>query len=492
MSSPAPRLDQALIAARSDLDGPDYDRGQSPGVVHLGVGAFHKAHQATLFDALMRAGEAGWMIVGVSLRSPDAGERLNPQDGLYTVLERGPACEARTIVGSLQRVLLAPADPAAVVAAMAARDTSLVTLTVTEKGYVLDPATGRLLTSDAGVAADMVAGAAPRTTPGFLVAALAARRRLGSGPLTILSCDNLPNNGARVQAAVLDFAERVDSGLRRWIEANAAFPSCMVDRIVPATLPEDIDALSSAAGYRDEAMVRTEPFLQWVIEDRFAGPRPPLDRVGVQFTSDVDAWERAKLRLLNGAHSALAYLGGLAGYSHVHEALSDPAYLAYLNKLWDEVEPGLQAPSDLDVGAYRSELLRRFANPALPHRLMQIAMDGSQKLPQRLLASIRVNRKAGRDCSALTLAVAGWMRWQQGLRDDGLPFDVDDPLSAVLVNAIHAEGTPEGRAGALLGVEAVFGADLRADVGFRDGLIDALARLERIGAAAAVKQLVAI
>jgi len=444
---------------------PTYDRDRAVGVVHVGTGAFHRAHQAAYFDALMAEGATGWMIQGASLRSPRVANQMNPQDGLYTMGVRDGDDARRRIVGSVRGVLVAPEDPAALVSALARESVALVTLTVTEKGYCINPATGALRTEVPAVASDIAKIDAPKTAPGFLVAGLKARRAAGLKPFTVLSCDNLPENGVRTRQAVLAMAREVDTGLADWIEAEGAFPCSMVDRIVPATTEDDIEALEAATGLRDEAMVKTEPFTQWVVEDWFSDRRPPLETVGVQMTRDVAAWEKAKLRLLNGAHSAIAYLGGLAGHEFVHEAMAAPGFTAMVNRLWDEAEATLDPIEGFDPKAYRSELAARFNNGALQHRTFQIAMDGSQKLPQRLLNTIRAHRAAGRPVPpALTLAVAGWMRWQLGVTDTGTTYEVDDPLTD--------QTTAAARQGArgLLAVEAVFGTDLPADKAFVSGV----------------------
>lgn len=486
----SPRLSPSLLGALpSGVARPSYARGaENPaGVVHLGIGAFHRAHQGAYFDALMGLGEAGWMIRAASLRAPTAAAQLNPQEGLYTLVERDGAEARQRVIGALREVLVAPADPGALVAALARPEVALVTLTVTEKGYGLDPASGALNEADGAIAADLASLARPQSAPGFLAAGLAARRAAGLAPFTVLSCDNLPNNGARTRAAVLALASRHDAGLADWIAAEGAFPSAMVDRIVPATTGADIAALAEAAGYHDPGMVKTEPFSQWVVEDRFCARRPSLERVGVQFTRDVSAWEHAKLRLLNGAHSALAYLGGLAGHAFVHEAIAAPGFARFIAALWDEAAGTLAPLEGFDAAAYRAALLARFANAALAHRTAQIAMDGSQKLPQRLLASLRARLARGQASPALTLAVASWMRWQTGVDEQGQAFAVEDPLAPRTAQALREAGaSPQARVAALLAIPEVFGADLAQAPGLVAALVRALQRLERAGAAQTV------
>ena len=485
------RLSTAVLdQLPADVARPTYDRGQPCGVVHLGTGAFHRAHQACFFDGLLAAGHRGWMIQGASLRSPAVAEQMNPQDGLFTVLVRDGGEERMQVVGSIGDVLVAPHDPAALVAALADPDVALVTLTVTEKGYCIDPATGALRLDDRAVAADIADLTRPRTAPGFLTAGLAARRAAGTAPYTVLSCDNLPDNGHRTRAAVIALARAVDPSLAEWIEREVAFPSSMVDRIVPATTRDDCDNFESATGVRDEALVKTEPFTQWVVEDRFCNRRPPLEQVGVQMTSNVAGWEMAKLRLLNGAHSAIAYLGGLAGHRYVHLAMAAPGFDRLIEALWDEAEATLSPVDGFDAAAYRAQLRLRFANGALQHRTHQIAMDGSQKLPQRWLNTIRVHRQLGRGVPpALTLALAGWMHWQGGRNDAGVAHVVDDPLAGETAAALARAGRDRAeQVRQLLSIEAIFGAQLPADAPFLEALTAAYVRIAEASAARAVAE----
>ncbi|GGO91031.1 mannitol dehydrogenase family protein [Stakelama pacifica] len=481
------------MAVSGDLDDkvalPGYDRAKvRPGVVHLGVGAFHRAHQAAIFDAALRSGDLRWGIVGVSLRSAGVRDQLAPQDGLYTLVVREGDEQQLRIIGAVADMLVAPEDPAAVVAALAAADTHLVTLTVTEKGYKLDPSSGSLREDDSDVAADLASLAAPRTAPGFIVAALAKRRAAGLLPFTAISCDNLPHNGGRLKQAVLTMARAHDATLADWIEANGAFPQTMVDRIVPATTDEDIAALAATLGVEDRGMVKTEPFCQWVIEDHFAGERPDFAALGVQLTKAVPPWEDAKLRLLNGAHSGLAYLGGLAGIDFVDQMVARDDARHFVETLWDEAQTTLSPPPGLDIASYRKALMARFANSALQHRTRQIAMDGSQKLPQRLLAPIAARQEAGASSPALCLAVAAWMRWQGGVEDSGARYTVDDPLADRTASALAGCGSTEERVDALLTIDSIFPKALAADSGFRADVTQWLNILENEGALAALSR----
>ncbi|MBO9670864.1 MAG: mannitol dehydrogenase family protein [Sphingobium sp.] len=446
-----PSLDERIAT-------PAYDRSAlAEGVVHLGLGAFHRAHQAAYLDTVAASGDHRWGIVGVSLRSAGVRNRLAPQDGLYTLLERSGDGEKARVVGNLLRMLVAPEDPGAVVTALAQPSVHLVTLTVTEKGYGLDRAEGGLDTGNPDIAADLKNLGAPRSAPGLLVAALARRQAAGLPPFTAVSCDNLPHNGTLLRDAVLAMARAHDAALAQWIETCGAFPASMVDRIVPATTSERTDRFTADYGVRDEGLIETEPFTQWVLENRFAGEMPDLASAGVTLTPAVAPWEEAKLRLLNGAHSTIAYLGGLDGIAHVHEFVASPARRALIERLWDESETTLSPPPELDLPRHRADLLHRFANPMLQHRTQQIAMDGSLKLPQRIVAPLRARLQIGLPSPMLELAIAAWMAWQRGRDAAGHAFAVDDPMAA-RTGAIWAEASAIDEAcSRLLAMDEIFG-----------------------------------
>ena len=438
MSEPA-RLSAATAdALPAEVERPGYDRAaQAIGHVHLGLGAFHRAHQAVYTDDALRAGDRDWAIAGVSMRSRAVHEALAPQDGLFTVTERGPGEPRTRLIGSIREVLVA-ADRAEAVATLIARPTvGVVTLTVTEKAYWARP--------DRTLDAEAVA-AAGGTIYHLLADGLRRRRDTGLGGVTILSCDNLAGNGALLGAALADWIDRTDPSLRRWFEAECTTPSTMVDRIVPAVTDDDLAGVAAAIGMRDEGAVVTEPFRQWVIEDRFAGSRPRWEVGGAQFVNDVAPFEAAKLRMLNGAHSALAYLGLLAGYTFVHEAIGDPAIARDIEALMrDEAAASLTPAPGQDLTAYADALLERFRNPALGHRLAQIATDGSKKIPQRWLEPLADNAAAGRRAPHTLRALAAWLLHVRG---DGAP--VNDPLADRLAAAWGSAGT-EGIVAAVLG-----------------------------------------
>lgn len=452
------------------------------GIVHLGLGAFFRAHGAIYVAQAMQASGGDWGILGVSLQSPAMRDALAPQGFAYHAVEQGPDGEVPRRIDVLQAMLVARENPEAVLEAMADPGVRLVSLTVTEKGYCHVPATGALNPDHPDIRHDLT-HSLPRSAPGYLMRALQRRRAAGIAPFTVLSCDNLPANGQVVRAVVLDLARRIDPGLADWIAAEGRFPATMVDRIVPATTAEDIARLA-AQGIVDAAPVFHEPYGQWVIEDDFVGgTRPDLAAVGAQMVADVAPWEHMKLRMLNGTHSSLAYLGYLAGHETVADAARDPIFAAYLRRLWTaEIIPTLTPPPGADPGGYAAALTDRYRNPALRHRTWQIAMDGSQKLPQRLLGTLRDNLAAGRPAPGLTLAVAGWMRYVGGIDETGQPIDVRDPLACDLA-ARAKEGVP-----ALLELREVFDASLARALG--PSVAAAHARLVDVGARQAVAELI--
>lgn len=467
--------DSVLQDLPADIATPRYDRKTTAaGIVHIGIGAFHRAHQAVYTDEVMNQLGGDWGIVGVSLRSAAVGDQLNPQQGLYTVVEQSATAERYRLIGAVKNVLPAADDPAAVLALMARPTTHIVSLTVTEKGYCHDPATGGLSLQHADIAHDLANIEQPRTAIGFLVAALRQRLRRGIAPFTVLTCDNLPSNGVLLRRMVLAFAAALEPGgeLSRAIAAQVSFPSTMVDRIVPATTEKDRESLAQKLCAFDEAMVKTEPFSQWIIEDNFTGQRPAWERAGALLVNEVGPFETMKLRLLNGSHSALAYLGYLSGYEYVYQTMQNPAFVSYLRALMDaEITPGLMQPEGIELPAYKATLFERFANPALKHLTWQIAMDGSQKLPQRLLDTIRYQLSQRASIRCLALAVAAWMRYITGIDECGARIDVQDPYAQRFRQlAAAAEHDPEALVHAYLSVQAVFGEDLAGSAVLRQAL----------------------
>ncbi len=417
--------------------------------VHLGLGAFFRAHGALW----TQEADPDWGILGVSLMSPTMRDALRPQGGCYTALELGALGETLRDVSIITDVLVAREDPQAVLAAMSDPGVEIVSLTVTEKGYCHAPSTGALNMDHPDIAHD-IANPLPRSAVGYLVRAYQRRRDAGLPAFTAMTCDNLPENGRVLEGVTLALARAIDPALADWIAQNAAFPSTMVDRIVPATKEEDITRVAQMSGRYDAAPVIHEPFRQWVIEDRFAGPRPDYASVGVQMVRDVTAYEHMKLRMLNGTHSALAYLGYLAGHETISETVADPAFARFVKDLWaQEIIPVLHPPEGTSLPDYAAALFDRYANPAIRHRTWQIAMDGSQKLPQRILGTLA---EAKAPTPRLILAVAAWMRYVGGIDETGAPIEVKDPMADRLRALSDAAAAPRDKVAALLALREIF------------------------------------
>jgi fructuronate reductase len=481
--------DATLTQVPAPIARPRYDRAACGiGIVHLGLGAFHRAHQAIYTDDALAAAGGSWTIAGVSLRSADVRDRMKPQDGLYTAIEQSPEGTRRRVIGSVREALFLGDERARVHQLLTARDTKIVTLTVTEKGYCHDPATGRLNLRHPEIAHDLMHPDAPVSVVGLLVYALAERRAAHGEPLTVLCCDNLPQNGGLLEGLVINLANERDPALAAWIGERAAFPSTMVDRIVPATTDRDVADNEAALHLADRSPVVHEPYIQWVIEDRFATPRPAWEAGGAQFVHEVEPFEKMKLRLLNASHSAWAYLGFLAGYEFIYQVATNADFVTYMRRfMLEEVTPTLHVPHGVNLAGYRDALVTRFRNPALPHRTQQIAMDGSQKLPQRILATVRENLAAGRPVTLAALAVAGWMRYVSAIDEAGRPIKVSDPLAARLGAIAQSAGNDaNAMARGLLGVREIFDEDLHNEPRFAEPVARWLASLYARGARATV------
>jgi fructuronate reductase len=449
------RLSSRLLAeVPAAVARPGYARGDTRiGIVHLGAGAFHRAHQAVYVDDLL-ARHPGWAICGVSLHSSAVRDALRPQDGLFTLAVLGEPRDLR-VIGSIRELLCARDEQPQVLARLADPAVRLVTLTVTEKGYCL--AGDDLDLAHPEIVHDLASPRTPRSAIGHLVAGLALRRSRGTAPFTVLSCDNLPGNGLRLRQAVLTFARRVDDTLAGWIGERVAFPCSMVDSITPATDAALKERVAAELGCIDAWPVQREAYAQWVIEDRFCNERPPLDLAGATLSRDVAGHDRAKLRLLNGAHSTLAYLGSLLELETVADAMRDAQLAGFVERLMREsIAPAITLPAGLDPAAYIDAILARFRNPAIRHRLSQIAWDGSQKLPVRLLGTISEALAAGRDIAPLCLPVAGWMQFLRRQARAGAALV--DPLADELARIGRAStGNAAADTGTFLGMESVFG-----------------------------------
>jgi fructuronate reductase len=408
---------------------PRYDRSRTRiGTVHFGPGAFHRAHQAFFFDRLLER-DATRAICAVSLKTASVRDALAPQDGLYTLVELDASPTLR-VIGAIRELLVGAESAGAVSERLRDPATSIVTMTVTEKGYCLD-GSGKLDFAHPDIAHDLSHPETPRSLIGWLARGLELRRERGVAPYLVVCCDNLSDNGPTLRRAVLAFAARRDAGLAAWIGETVRFPRTMVDSITPATDPPLRERVLQATGLEDAWPVQRERFVQWVVEEVDSAGQPDWASVGITVSRDVTAYERAKLRLLNGAHSSLAYLGLLSGLQTVAEAMAQPALRTFIERLMvEDIEPTLAVPQPGALAAYRESILRRFENPAMRHQLAQIAWDGSQKLPIRILGTIADALRAGRTLTRLTVPVAAWMHFVRArARDD---IAIVDPLGEQL------------------------------------------------------------
>lgn len=460
------RLSERLLAALpGSVARPAYDRGRlTIGMAHIGVGAFHRCHQAEFTDDMIAARFGPWGVAGINLRPPFMAARLQPQDGLYSrTLRDGSHAETR-VIGCLRRVIDAGDAVGAEAAAAALADPAVevVTMTITEKGYCRIPSSGALDWSNPDLLSDRDGDARPRTALGLLTLAFERRKAAGVPGLTVISCDNVPANGALLSSVLGEFIAERSPALAGWVEAHCAFPSTMVDRIVPATTEADIAFAADRLGVADEAAVVGEPFRQWVIEDRFAGARPPWDLAGAQFVGDVTPYELIKMRVLNAAQSTLSHLGAILGHEFSFQAAADPLLAALVRRMLEqETASTLPVVPDMPVEAYIATSMRRIVNPAIRHRCHQIGTDGSHKIVQRLVNPLRERLAAGFVPGLLALAVASWLAYcLAGARRFGQRWTPDDPLASKVIAIGEENGDFAELARSLLGIRAIFRTDL--------------------------------
>ncbi|RLM03384.1 D-mannonate oxidoreductase [Gibbsiella quercinecans] len=472
---------------------PHYDRNQlKPRIVHLGFGAFHRAHQGVYADLLASDHGSDWGYCEVNLIG---GEQqitdIKQQDLLYSVAEMDSDGWRARVVGVVRQALHLKVDGLeAVLAAMAQPEVAIVSLTITEKGYCYRPATGQLITDHPAIQHDIANPAQPQTAPGLILAALRKRRSRGLPAFTVMSCDNMPENGHVTRNVITQLAQHQDSELADWVRENVSFPSTMVDRIVPAVTPETLQHLETLlGGVADPAGVACEPFHQWVIEDNFPQGRPAWEKVGAELVPDVLPYEEMKLRMLNGSHSFLAYLGYLAGYPHINDCMQDDNFAAAARRLMLEEQAPTLRTEGVDLVHYADSLLARYRNTALKHRTWQIAMDGTQKLPQRMLDSIRWHLANGSRFDCLALGVAGWMRYASGKDEQGQPIEISDPLRDEIANRVAGSEDGPARVQALLQMESVFGRDLPENPTFVNNVTAAYQQLLALGAKNTVAKL---
>jgi mannitol 2-dehydrogenase len=466
---------------------PTYDRSTlQRGVVHIGAGNFHRAHQAVYFDDLACAGVSKqWGVTGVSLRSRDVKDVLTAQDGLYTVVERGHEGETARVVGSIGSVHYAPNEGAAVRAALADPRTRIVSLTITGNGYFLDPVTREFDAGNADVRADLVDSSGSYNTAwGYLTDALELRRRAGTPPFTVMCCDNIPDNTQAARTALVSFAALKNPDLARWIDTHVAFPSTMVDRITPQTSEEEVEFVRQTFGIADKWPVLTEPYSQWVIEDNFSDGRPPLDEVGAQFVADVSDHKLLKTRMLNGTHIAMSCLATLAGYQRTDEAMRNEVIFDFVEQLMrDEVQPLLPAVPGMNTPEYRASLLSRLNNPQMSDQLSRLARRGSEKIASFLLPSLHEAIEQDRPHTLLMLALAGWMRYLRGYDLMGCKIRIEDPKKDLLTKLATMDGNNPD---ALLRHE-IF-AELRVIPGFAERLREMIVDIDENGVIPTLRQ----
>lgn len=488
-------LSQSQLPTVVGTPTPHYDRTRlRTGVVHFGVGGFHRAHQAMYLDRLLATGDEdalAWGICGVGVRPADAAMRdaLVPQDGLYSLTLKHPDGNVETsVIGSLGDYLFAPDDPDRVIERLASPDTEIVSLTVTEGGYNFSPSTGEFDTENPEIVADLGENAIPRTVFGLVTEALRRRRARGIPSFTVMSCDNIQGNGEVAKSTFLAFGRLKDPELAGWMAEHTRFPNSMVDRITPAT-PRDLRAeVVSRTGIDDRWPVVAEPFTQWVLEDDFSMGRPRLEDVGVQVVDDVTPYELMKLRLLNASHQALCYFGYLLGYRYVHDATSDPLIATLLRRyMSEEGRPTLRPVPGVDLDDYTETLITRFSNPAIADTIARLCQDSSDRIPKWLVPVIRERLAAGGDVTLSAAVVASWTRYAEGTDEHGQAIDVVDPLADRLVPLARQSRTEPL---AFVAEAALFG-DLAADERFTKPYLAALASLRSRGARATLEELLA-
>ncbi|MCW0310786.1 mannitol dehydrogenase family protein [Pantoea ananatis] len=476
----------------ADVKRPVYDRSQlKTRMIHIGFGAFHRAHQALCSDKLAELG-SDWGYCEVNLNSGALIQALREQDLLYTLTEKSDDAVETRVIGIITSALHGKTDGIeAVIEALCQPDVAIVSMTVTEKGYCHLPASGDLDVQHADIQHDLAHPDQPHSLPGLIVAAIRRRRERGVAPFSVMSCDNMPENGRVTRNVVMQLARHYDATLADYIQHNLTFPSTMVDRIVPAMNDAAFDALRQRIGSQDPVAVEAEPFFQWVIEDHFVSGRPDWDKAGAQLVQDVLPFEQMKLRMLNGSHSFLAYLGYLAGYEHISDCMVDDAFRAAARALMVNEQAPTLTIQDVDLSAYADALIARFANRAIKHRTYQIATDGTQKLPQRFLDSLRWHLDHGTPCPLLLLGIAAWMRYVSAVDEKGEPIEIRDPLSAQLATCVAESDDGEARVRALLNISRVFGDDLAQNDALVKQLTACYLQLAAQGARASVQQAIA-
>ncbi|HJY43276.1 MAG TPA: mannitol dehydrogenase family protein [Propionibacteriaceae bacterium] len=483
-------LNQANLGSLS-VPVPSYDRSKvKVGIVHFGVGGFHRAHQAMYLDQLMERGKAlDWGICGVGVMPFDLKmkEALQSQDCLYTLVEKAPDGSWKPqVIGSIVQYLYAPDDPDAVIEKMADPATRIVSLTITEGGYNFHPVTGKFDDTNPAVQADLAPGAVPATTFGLITEALVRRRSRGIEPFTVMSCDNIQGNGHMAQEVFTAFARLRDPELGEWVASNVRFPNSMVDRITPVTTDEDRAQVRERFDIEDAWPVVCEPFTQWALEDDFSAGRPPLEEVGVQVVADVVPYELMKLRLLNASHQALCYFGYLAGYRLVHEVAQDPLFANFLlDYMNTEATPTLAPVPGIDLDAYKQQLIERFSNAGVRDTVARLCARSSERIPTWLVPVIRENVAAGRDVTLSAAVVASWARYAEGVDEQGEPIEIVDQLADTVR---HLAAQQQEDPLAFVKNRELFG-DLAKEPAFTEPYLNVLDSLHTSGARATLQAL---
>lgn len=468
---------------------PPYQRNHlKTKIVHLGFGAFYRAHQGVYTDILAHDYQSDWGCCVVSLNSGvKTIADLNHQNRLYTVAEMSATGWAIRTVGIVTQALQVHTDGLeSILTVISSPNVAIISLTITEKGYYYLPATGELMFEDPIIAADLLHPEHPVSAIGVIVAGLTRRKALGLPGVSVMSCDNIPSNGNITRNVVLAYARSVDITLAKWIENNVSFPSTMVDRIVPAMNQSTRDSVANLTGYYDPVAVVCEPFRQWVIEDNFVSGRPAWEKAGAELVEDVIPFEKMKLRMLNGSHSFLAYLGYLAGYSQINLCMDDVGFRQAAREFMLTEQAVTLKVTGVDFNLYAESLLSRYENSALAHQTQQIAMDGSQKLPQRMLDSIRWHLQRGSPWPLLALGVAGWMFYVGGVDECGNLIEVSDPLHNEIAKKVECSEQGYSRVQALLELTAIFGNDLPKNKEFIFKINEAYRKLLATGAKSTV------
>ncbi|AFZ32698.1 Mannitol 2-dehydrogenase [Gloeocapsa sp. PCC 7428] len=483
------KLNQAALSRLANVRVPSYDRQQvTNGIVHIGVGGFHRAHQALYLDDYLHLNRTNdWGICGVGLLEYDRRMRdaLHSQDCLYTLVERSSKGDRARVIGSMIQYLFAPDNRQAVIDALAHPNCRIVTLTITEGGYYYIEGSGEFDANHPTIQQDLQHPDQPIGVYGFLTAALDQRRKQGLAPFTVLSCDNLQGNGNIARKMLTSFAELQNPQLGRWVTEHVAFPNCMVDRITPATTPSDIAMVAKQFGIDDAFPVVAEPFLQWVVEDDFCGGRPDWETVGVQMTDNVHPYEMMKIRLLNASHLLIGYLGSLAGYTYVHEVMADPLFLQAVAHLMEEVTPTLEPLPGIDLRDYKKTLVERFANPKICDQLPRLCLNGSAKVPKFILGSLRDKLAQGGAIDYISLTIAAWFRYLNAQDDQGKAIAIDDPIADILTQQARRGGSDPQP---LLNLSEIFG-DLSQSSHFVEAVRTQLNNLWTLGAKGTLQQL---